>query len=163
MKTNAKTTKKISKNERYLQTIYQMMKKRDGLAVATKNTYFNDTELRLFAEIVSANSEGERLISTQLAARLGVTRSAISQMVNRLEKEGVVRRVADEVDRKIAYIELTDKTLKIYQKDWEASQQFFGKVVKKFGEDRFFEMCSLSCEFIDLLEEERQAVDKANK
>ena len=146
-----------------MQTIYQMMKKRDGLAVATKNTYFNDTELRLFAEIVSANSEGERLISTQLAARLGVTRSAISQMVNRLEKEGVVRRVADEVDRKIAYIELTDKTLKIYQKDWEASQQFFGKVVKKFGEDRFFEMCSLSCEFIDLLEEERQAEDKANK
>ena len=163
MKTNEKATKKISKNERYLQAIYQTIKKREGLAIATKNTHFKDTELRLLAEIVSANSEGERLISTQLATRLGVTRSAISQIVNRLEKEGILRRAADEVDRKIAYIELTDKTLELYKKDWDAIQRFFRKVVKKFGEDRFFEMCSLSCEFIDLLEEERQAEAKLKK
>lgn len=153
----------MSKNERYLLTIYQTMKKRDSFAIATKNTHFNDTELRLLAEIVSANSEGERLISTQLATRLGVTRSAISQIVNHLEKEGILRRVADDFDRKIAYIELTEKTMEIYKKDWEASQRFFGKVVKKFGEDRFFEMCSLSCAFIDLLEEERRTEEKPNK
>lgn len=159
MKKTTKTEKKLNTNEKYLQAIYEITKKREGFAVATKNTHFNDTELRLIAEVVSANREGNRLISTQLADRLGVTRSAISQIVNRLEKGGIVKRVADDVDRKIAYIELTDETFELYQKDWKFCQQFIGKVVKKFGEDRFHQMCALSSEFIDLLAAEKSALE----
>ena len=160
MKQTTKSTKKRNVTEEYLLLLYETAKKREGFAVATKNTHFNDTELRLLAEILSANKEGKRLISTQLADRLGVTRSAISQIVNRLEKAGVVQRVADEVDRKIAYVEFTDKSLELYKKDWKICQQFISKVVEKFGEERFYEMCALSNEFIDLLTEEKGAEEK---
>lgn len=151
--TTKNTTKKLSANERRMQALYILSKRRESLAIATKNTHFRDTELRLLAEIVQANSEGKRLISTQIADRLGITRSAISQIVNRLEKEGVVKRVPDAVDRKIAYIELTEETLELYKKDWAFCQQFFGKIVKKFGEEKFDQMCALTNEFLDLIEE----------
>ena len=155
-----KLGKKLTVNEKHMQMLYALSKRREALAIANKNTHFKDTELRLLAEIVQAKGEGERLISTQLADRLGITRSAISQIVNRLEESGIVKRIPDAVDRKIAYIELTDETLELYKKDWAYCQHFFGKLIKKFGEDKFCEMCALTNEFIDMVEAEKKALGK---
>ncbi|MBQ7913352.1 MAG: MarR family transcriptional regulator [Clostridia bacterium] len=155
-----KSVKKLSADEKHLQMLYELSKRREVLTIGTKNNHFKDTELRLLAEIVQANNKGERLISTQLADRLGITRSAISQIVNRLEENGIVNRVPDAVDRKIAYIELTDETFALYKKDWAYCQKFFGKLIKKFGRDRFYEMCALTNEFIDLVQEEKTALSK---
>ena len=148
-------TKKMSANEKHVRVFYAMLKRYDGFYLAGRNARFSDTELRLIAEIASAGYENQRLISTKLADRLGVTRSAISQIVNRLEKDGVVKRVADDVDRKIAYIELTEETLSIYEKEWDRCLKFMAKCVKKFGEERFYQMCDLSNEFFDLIETEK--------
>ena len=150
-------------NEQYLSAVFSMIKKSDGIIVSDKKTHFNDTELRLIGEVLSAKSEGKRLISTQLAVRLGVTRSAISQIVNRLEEAGVVKRVADAVDRKIAYIEVTDETMETYNADIQACGSFVGKVVRKFGEEKFEEMYSLIEEFIGLIEEEKAQVTPSKK
>ena len=158
-----KTAKKLTANEKYMQTLYETVKKRERFAITNKATNFNDTELALLAEIISAAYEGERLISTQLADRLGITRSAVSQIVNRLEKDGIVKRVADEVDRKIAYIDFTEKAIEVYQHDWKLCQQYVGKVVKRFGEERFYQLCSLSSEFLELLEEEKHLVEIKRK
>ena len=92
-------SKSLTKNEKFLYEVFNLLKKRDELSLSAKETHFSDTELRMIAEILSAKVNGKRLISTQLAKLLGITRSAISQIVNRLEEEGVVRRVPDAVDR----------------------------------------------------------------
>ena len=152
---NTKKTKKVSTNESYVRAFYEIMKKSEGLYLTTKNARFSDTELRLIAEVSAAGYENNRLISTQIADRLGITRSAVSQIVNNLEKRGVVKRVADEVDRKIAYIELTEETYATYEKEWKLCIQFAGKCVKKFGEDKFAQMCDLFNEFFEILETER--------
>lgn len=150
---NTKTTKK-STNEQYLNIMFSMFKKRENVAVASKKGTFNDTELRLIGEILSAKLEGKRLISTQLAKLLGITRSAISQIVNRLEKEGIVKRVADDVDRKIAYIEVTETTMEQYEKEIKRSVDFAGKIVKTFGEEKFKTLHELFTEFTQLIETE---------
>ena len=79
---------KTKKYAQYLDVMIDLLRKRDRIEVAVKKTYFNSTELRLISEVLGAKKEGKRLISTQLADLLGVTRSAISQIVNQLEKEG---------------------------------------------------------------------------
>ena len=156
-----KAPKKVTQNENYVRAFYQIVKKSEGLYLTAKNARFTDTELRLIAEISSANYENKRLISTQLASRLGITRSAVSQIVKHLEKTGVVKRVADEVDKKIAYVELTEETYAIYEKEWKLCLQFAGKCVKKFGEDKFALMCELFNEFFAVLETERaEAISK---
>ena len=156
-------TKKLTKNEKYLGMVFSLMKKRDGTFVSDRKTPFNNTEIRLLNEIISAKYEGRRLISTQLAGLLGVTRSAISQIVNHLEEQGVVRRVPDDVDRKIAYIEITDSMLKEYGEDMKAYLDFVGRVVEKFGEDKFNTMCSLLDEFMEKIENEKTILEQDRK
>jgi DNA-binding MarR family transcriptional regulator len=142
-------------NERYLHDIFMMVRRRDAFIVAQKNSQFSDTELRMLSEILAAKHKGERLISTELANILGVTRSAISQIVNRLEARGVVKRVADDVDRKIAYIEVTDEAMESYSEDLKNCSLFVGRVVEKFGEENFDKMCDLFEEFTNLIDLER--------
>ena len=77
-------------------------------------------------------------------------------MVNRLETEGAVKRVADDVDRKIAYIEVTESTLAAYEQDKEVCLDFIARVVDKFGEDKFDTLCTLFNEFMAAVEEEKK-------
>lgn len=151
-----KTRRGVNANEQYVSAVFSMSKKRDGIILSDKKTHFNDTELRLIGEVLDAKKNGKRLISTQLASKLGVTRSAISQIVNRLEGTGVVKRVSDAVDRKIAYIEVTEETMKAYKEDVEACGDFIGRVVRRFGEERFNQMQNMLDEFMGMLEEEKQ-------
>jgi DNA-binding MarR family transcriptional regulator len=151
-KTKATQTTNKSANEKYLSAVFSILKRRDGITLANRKTHFNDTELRLIGEVLDAKIENKRLISTQLATKLNVTRSAISQIVNRLEKKGVVKRVPDAIDRKIAYIEITEEMLASYKEDVEVYGAFIGGLVKEFGEDRFEQMCALMEEFLILIE-----------
>ncbi len=148
-------TNKSKKNERYVHIIFSILKKREKIGFTGEKTNFNNTEIRLLTEILDAKYQGKRLISTQIAEQLGITRSAVSQRVNRLEEQGIVKRVADAVDRKIAYIEITEKTLSLYEEDLKKSMDFVGGLVEKFGEDKFEQMYALLDEFMKLLENEK--------
>ena len=158
---SSKTIK--NKHEKYLYMVFSMLKKRENLTISTRKTHFSDTELRLIAEVLSAKYEGRRLISTQIAKLLGVTRSAISQIVKNLEKEGVVKRVPDAVDRKIAYIEVTQETMATYDADLKACASFIGGAVERYGEEKFLNMCEMFGQFIDAIEEEKTEWEKKFK
>ena len=99
--------------------------------------------------MILAGYGGKRIISTQLASRLGVTRSAVSQMVNKLEARGIVKRVPDEVDRKIAYIELSSAALTYYNEEKGVCCSLVGEVIDKLGVDKVDKLLALSDEFID--------------
>lgn len=148
------------KNEEYLAKIFAMLRQRDDMIIVDKKTRFNKTELRLISEIVSAKTTGERVISTQLAKRLGVTRSAISQIVNRLETQGVLKRVASPTDKKIAYVELSEGVYETYGKDISCCLRFIGALVEEFGEERFYQMVDLFDEFIDLAAQKMTKIKK---
>ena len=151
--------KKMTKKDKYLNALFALLKRNNGVIIADKKTHYNDTEIRLLYEVLMAKERGERLISTQIAKLLGVTRSAISQVVNRLEAEGVVVRVADDVDRKIAYIEVTESTLAVYEQDKAVCADFIERVVEKFGEEKFDTLCVLFDEFMGTVEEEKKVTN----
>ena len=144
--------KNTARNEKYVHVAFELFQKTEHLAVTTKNNCFNDTEMRLLGIILAEKRKGNRLISTKLADRLGITRSAISQIVNRLEAQGVVKRVADDVDRKIAYIEITDETMSAYGKIFKQCSLLIGDVVDEFGAERFDKMCKDIDEFLTVFE-----------
>ena len=136
-----------------LAKIFRLIRSRDEIVFVDKKTHFNKTEIRLLNEILAAKAEGKRLISTQLAKRLGITRSAISQIVNRLEERGVVVRVGADQDKKIAYIELSDTILDQYGEDIENSKRFVGELVEAFGEEKFETLYTLTECFVALAKE----------
>ena len=139
------------KNEEYLTKIFKLIRAREEIVFVDKRTYFNKTELRLISEVIGAKAEGKRVISTQLASRLGITRSAVSQIVNRLEKNGVIKRVSSDKDKKIAYIELSSAILDTYGEDIENSKRFVGAIMEEFGEENFNRLCELTQSFVSLV------------
>ena len=143
----------MQQNKEYLGKIFTMLKKMENVALIGKETRFNRSELRLLTEILLAKCEGKRLISTQLAKRLNVTRSAVSQIVNHMESQGVVKRVPDEVDRKIAYIEFTGEAQEHYEKEVLTAAQFVGELVKELGTEKLDRLLALAEEFAAAVQE----------
>ena len=158
MAKKSKTELQNTKGEDYLSKIFVMLKKREELVFESKDSHFNNTEIRLLREIVLEGARGNRLISTQLAKRLGVTRSAVSQIVNNLEARGVVKRVAAEDDKKIAYIEIGDGVMEKYGQDIQSVIVLTETLVEKFGEEKFNLMFELYNDFTDMAKEYIQSV-----
>ena len=150
-----KSARKLTGNAKYLEAIFDLMKQREGFVLFDQNNHFSNTEIRMIGEILAAEVEGRRLISTQLATLLGITRSAISQIVNRLESKGVIKRVDDDVDRKIAYIVVQEEWLEKYQEEFKRCSNFAGRVVKTYGVEKFDTLCSLFNEFFATVEQEQ--------
>lgn len=140
------------RNEAYLGKIFTMLKKMEGVALTKARSHFNNSEMRLLGEILLADYSGKRIISTQLATRLGITRSAVSQMVNKLESQGIVKRVPDDVDRKIAYSELSVKALAYYSEEKKSCCEFVGKIAENMGEEKLDQLMQLSDLFIETVE-----------
>lgn len=135
--------------ETYLGKIQNMTRTMQNVVFVRRKKSFNNSEMRMLEEIVAADKKGERLISTELADKVGVTRSAISQMVNRLSAKGLVKRVPDDVDKKIAYIELDGKAKEMYLAQRKKMGEVVNKVINDFGVDKANQMIKLVEEFSD--------------
>jgi DNA-binding MarR family transcriptional regulator len=76
---------------------------------------------------------------TGLAKNVGVTKGAISQVVKKLEKKGVVRRYKDIDNDKEVFIELTKSGRDIYQKHKEVNNETIRPLydeLKKYPEEK---------------------------
>ena len=140
-------------NNKTMQEIYSICKKFEEMRLFSKKIPFNSSELQLLKQGVVASEQGQKLISSEIARRLGITRSAVSQMVNKLEEKNIVRRVADEKDRKIAYIELSSDAYKYYEKLRGETNFFFEKLIAKIGEKEMEDFIRVTNIFIDALSE----------
>ncbi len=132
-----------------MQSIYSIGKRLEDIRPFGHIKSFSNTEMQMMREIVEAGETGKRVISSQLAKKLGVTRSAVSQMVNKLEKNNIVRRVPDKKDKKIAYIELSDFAHGVYKGIRKRYELFLDKVMEKLGEKRVHEFIACANEFLD--------------
>lgn len=148
------------KEREYIKKIFLLGKRLGEVIQTEKNMSFNSTELRLLKELVFVKLENERIISTNLAKRLGVTRSSVSQMVNKLEKEGVVYRQPDEVDRKIAYIQMTESAEQLCMAELEKWTGVLTEIVETFGEEKMQALLSLAEEFAQTAQTVREKTQK---
>ncbi len=91
------------------------------------------TEFRILREIIVEQKKGGHIISSELARRVGVTRSAISQIVSKLEEREVLVRIDAPDDKKIAYVEFSPKAYEIFNKECVRVNKIMEKVVNEFG------------------------------
>lgn len=143
----------MEQNSEYLHKMFGMMREIQSAMVMQQNDTFNSTEIRLMNEVIYAQAKGNRLISTKLADRLGITRSAVSQIVAKLEQCGAVRRVPDAVDRKIAYVELTEEIMTKYKDIVDEYANFVGMIIARMGVNKMDKFLSLAGEFYVAVEE----------
>lgn len=121
----------------------------------------NKTERRLITILYVAETEGERLISTQIADRLGVTRSAVSQIVDKLEAARYVKRVPSVTDKKIAYIELSANSKEVFAKSVKKNYDVLEMALSRMGEkdvERMLELADCFTRTVKEVEKERAEV-----
>lgn len=142
-----------------MQEMYAIGKRLEELKIFHRAMPFNNTEMQMMREIIAAKERGSRVISSGLAKLLGITRSAVSQMVNKLESKGVVRRVPDSRDKKIAYIELSEKARSIYEESRARVNGLLERIVAKLGEEKVEHFITGTNEFIDAFCEATEEAD----
>jgi len=77
----------------------------DRLEAALQNAGLSTPKFSVLSALVAA---GEPLSLSELASRLSCVRSNMTQLVDRLESEELVRRVDDPKDRRIVKASITD-------------------------------------------------------
>ena len=91
-----------------------------------------DDELRLRHDLPLASFEvlaqleqepGQRLRMVELGDRVALTRSGITRLVDRLEREGLVRRIHAEHDARCVLVELTEAGLAVFGAAAETQMQ----------------------------------------
>ncbi len=135
----------------YLIKLFRTIKDMENIDLFPEASKLSRTEFRLIREIVIEGERGKDIISSELARRLGVTRSAVSQIVTKLEKEGIVQRVGAPDDRKIAYVRLSKRSRRIFQAQCRQANEIMDRVVGKLGEEKMKLLIQTYDEFSEAL------------
>ena len=141
----------------YLLKLFQTLKEMEDLSLFSDAAKLSGTEFRMIREIVLEWEKGRDIISSELARRLGVTRSAVSQIVTKLEKRDIVKRVASDKDRKIAYVRLSDRCFAIFEEQCKEANAIMERVVGDLGEEKVKLLISVYDEFSAALARARKA------
>lgn len=142
-------------SSKYLNKLILTVKFLDGLNVLPLDADLTQTEFRLIREIVMEREVGKQIISSELARRLSITRSAVSQLVTKLEKRGIVKRTSSPTDRKIFYVELSDSSLAVFQKLCNEANELIDKVIGEFGKEKADQLIGLAEEFAAVFDKVR--------
>ena len=143
----------------YLVKFFQMVRDMENMDFFAGVAKLSRTEFRLLREVVMEEEKGRSIISSELARRLGITRSAVSQIVTKMEQRGIVKRVASPTDRKIAYICLSESTMVVFEEQCRHANETMQRIVDIYGEDKiriFFEEYDALRKVVDQVMKERE-------
>ena len=92
-----------------------------------------------FAALLWLNQEGDLTIG-DLSQKMYLACSTMTDLVDRMEKNGLVERVRDERDRRVVRIHLLDKGKSIIRDVMVARQSYLSDVLVHFSEAEIKEM-----------------------
>jgi len=83
---------------------------------------------------MNVKDDGQGLMVSEISGKLNVTSPTVTQHINSLEEQELVKRRADPTDRRVVRIQLTDKGKTYIQSINEARLNMFVDLVNHLGE-----------------------------
>lgn len=105
-------------------------------------------------------AENEGVSSRELAELLDIRPSSLSELLGRLEGEGLITRAADEADKRVSRVTLTEKGRELGRKAAERHEEHRARMCACFTEEeavQFCEMCARLGEHMETLAREEGA------
>ena len=143
----------------YLIKSFELMRSLENVDFFAGVSNLSRTEFHLLREVILEAEKGKNIISSELARRLGITRSAVSQIVTKMEQRGIVNRVSSPTDRKIAYICLSESSMAVFEEQCKHANETMKRIVELYGEDKirtFFNEYVELRKVVDLVMKERE-------
>jgi len=113
--------------------------------------HMGELTLMQWIEKNSAREDGNELLS-EIQSNLHITKPAISQMLNSLEKKGYITREIDKTDRRKTIKKVTPYGLEIMGRMKKDTDETFSRVISGFGEKKTEQLIKLFDEFSDVSE-----------
>lgn len=88
-----------------------------------------------------------------LVKRIGVSKPAITQNINKLEDKGLVQRVTLKSDRRATYVQFTDKGTQLFDNQNKNIKCMMQNITDKMGKDDTEEFIRLLDKFKDVMKE----------
>lgn len=123
-----------------------------------KPRYYGTTDLLYRAEVhtIDAIGRNNKINVTELAEYLGITKGAVSQMVDKLIKKGMVnKKMVSDTENEVA-LELTEKGTLVFKGHEEYHKQLYAEISKHLNylSDENIET------FLNILSELEYSLDK---
>jgi DNA-binding MarR family transcriptional regulator len=122
-----------------------------------KPRYYGTTDLLYRAEVhtIDAIGRNNKINVTELAAYLGITKGAVSQMVDKLIKKDMVNKKMVSNNENEVSLELTEKGTLVYKGHEEYHKEFYAEISKRLNYlsdenvETFFDILSELESFLD--------------
>lgn len=98
----------------------------------------------------------EDMIMSKLSSHCGLTRPALTQIINRLEIEGYVRRKPSLDNRREVIVMITERGLRKVQEEKKLIYDFFTDVVNRMGKEETKQFITLLDEFFTIIIESKK-------
>ena len=89
----------------------------------------------------------------ELANRLGLDGSAVVRVLDRLERDGLLRRVEDPLDRRAKRLELTDEGHRVGLKTQRIAEDLRERLLKSLEQDDFEAAYRVLCHLASVLDQ----------
>lgn len=89
------------------------------------------TAINAIIEYNQANHSGIKM--TQLSDIMHASKSAMSQLISRLEKKGIVKRYLNKQDRRVIYVKMTDSGNALFESQRNRILLFFEDFLSRMG------------------------------
>lgn len=127
--------------------------RQQGALANAGSRFFMEIDLTMaqFRALTALRMSG-KLTGKDLAARLHVTPATLIPLLDRLEAQGYVRRVPDLQDRRLTWIELTQKSYRLFWRLWVGGQAKMVRAIRELSPADRNELSRLLNQVADLLE-----------
>lgn len=115
------------------------------------NLNFNEMQVLLF---LKKKQDKDDIIMSDISDELKITRSAITQIVNKLEEKQFVERFTNKEERKNVFIRITKLGNDIFEVELERVAKMISKAVEKFGPAKTRQLIELLNDFYATLSAE---------
>lgn len=92
-------------------------------------------------------SEGHRLQQSELAKALNVTAPNVTQLIDTMQRDGLVSRVVSQADRRVTFARLTSKGAALCKEAVPAMAQFMQQTVAVFSSAEMDQLTELLARF----------------
>lgn len=111
------------------------------------------SELSVLKVLCEGEKEDKKMNVTELANELNMSKSAVSQLISKLEKKGFVKRKINLFDKKINYISVTEEARSAYENNHKKYNEVVKKVVDEMGETDSKELSRLLGKLSNIISE----------
>ena len=118
----------------------------------------NMNELVVMRGIAGNSFSDNNTCVSEIQSNLHITKSAISQMMNSLEKKGYIEREIDKNDRRKVIVTLTKMGMDVLKKTKDSVNQLLDEIFSRFGEENTKQLISLINLLSDISEELKEEI-----